>query len=131
MLSVHCLSVLSCLSVCDVHALWPNGLRIKLKLGTQVGLGPDHIALDGNHAFPPQRGTALTQFSVHICCGQMAAWIKMPFGIELGLIPCDFVLDGDPALPSPERGQSPLPNFWPVSIVAKRLHASRCHLVWR
>jgi len=34
--------------------------------------------------------------------------------------------------PSPlsKRGQSPLPNFWPISIVAKRLDAPRCHLVW-
>ena len=25
MLSVRCLSVLACLSICDVRALWPNG----------------------------------------------------------------------------------------------------------
>jgi len=30
---------------------------------------------------------------------------------------------------SPERGRSPLPNFRPISIVDKRMHASRCHLV--
>jgi len=58
----------------------------------------------------PQRGTAATQFSAHICCGQMAAWIKMPLGMELGLSPGDFVLDGDPALPSPKRGRAP-PRF--------------------
>ena len=28
-------------------------------------------------------------------------------------------------------GPSPLPNFWLISIVANRLDASRCHLVWR
>jgi len=95
--------------------------RIKMKLGMQVGLGPGHIVIDGNPAPPPQRGTAPTQFSVHICCGQMAAWIKMPLDVELGLSPGNFVL----------RGQSPLPNFRPISIVAKRLYASRCHLVWR
>ena len=44
----------------------------------------------------PQRGTAATQFSAHICYGQMAAWIKMSLGMELGLSPGDFVLDGDP-----------------------------------
>ena len=32
--------------------------------------------------------------------------------------------------PSPKKGRSPLPNFWPISIVVKRLDASRCHLVW-
>ena len=37
---------------------------------------------------------------------------------------CGFVvLDGDQA-PSPKRGPSPLPNFRPISIVAKRLDAS-------
>jgi len=32
--------------------------------------------------------------------------------------------------PFPKKGRSPLPNFRPISIVAKRLDASRCHLVW-
>ena len=48
-------------------------------------------------------------------------------GMELGLSPGDLaVLDGDLA-PSPKKGQSPLSNFRPISIVAKRLHASGCH----
>jgi len=134
MLSVRCLSVLSaCLSVLSVmfiHCGQTVGW-IKMKLGVQVGLGPDHIVLDGDPAPVPQRGTTPTQFSAHICCGQVAAWIKMPLGVELGLSPGDFVLDGDPALPSPKRGRALLPNFRRISIVAKRLHASRCHLVWR
>jgi len=47
-------------------------------------------------------------FSVHpICCGQMAAWIKMSLGMELGLCPGDFVLDGDPVALSPKRGRTP------------------------
>jgi len=46
------------------------------------------------------------QFSAHISCGQMAAWIKMTLGMELGLGPGDFVLDGEPALP-PQRGTDP------------------------
>ena len=61
----------------------------------------------------------------------MAAWIKMPLGMELGLSPGDFVLDRDSALPFPKRWKSPLPNFRPISIMAKRLDASRCNLVWR
>ena len=47
----------------------------------------------------------------------MSAWIKMPLGMELGLSPGDFVLDGDP-LYLHKKGQSPLPNFWPTSVVA-------------
>ena len=61
----------------------------------------------------------------------MAGWIKMPPGTELGLHPIDIVLDADPAAPSPKRGQSPPPNFRPMSIVAQRLQGSTCHLAWR
>ena len=73
-----------------------------MKLGMQVGLGPGHIVLDGDPVPPPQRGTD-PQFSALICCGQMAAWIKMPLATEVGLGQGDFVLDGDPATP-PKRG---------------------------
>jgi len=58
---------------------------------------------------------------------QAAEWIKMPFGMEVGLGPSDIiVLDGDWA-PLPKKGC----RVWPISIVAKLLDASRCHLVWR
>jgi len=59
---------------------------------------------------PPPKG-GKPQFLAHICCGQMAAGIKMPLGMEVGLGPGDFVLDGDPAPPSPKRGRSPSPQF--------------------
>jgi len=42
--------------------------RIKMKLGTQVGLGLGHIVLDGDPAPPPPTGHS-PQFSAHICCG--------------------------------------------------------------
>jgi len=89
-----------------------------MKLGTQVGFGPGHIVLDGDTASPPPKGHSPTQFSAHICCGQMSAWIKMPLGMELGLSPGDFVLDGDP-LYLHKKGQSPPPQcfgpflLWP------------------
>jgi len=98
-----------------------------VKLGRQVGLGPGHIVLGGDPAPLPQRGIAPSQFSAHICCGQMAAWIKMSLGMELGLGPGDFVLDGDPAS-LPKRGQI----FDPcLIIVAKRLDGSIWYLAWR
>jgi len=53
--------------------------------------------------------------------------INMPLGTELGLSLNGTVLHGDPA-PS-EKGTTP--NFWPMTIVAKRLYASVCHLVRR
>ena len=49
---------------------------IRMPLGMQVGLGPGHIVLDGDPALPPPKGHS-PQFWAHICCGQMAAWIKM------------------------------------------------------
>ena len=102
-----------------------------MKLGMEVGLGPGHIVLDGDPAPPPPKGHSLPQFSAHICCGQMAAWIKMPLGKELGLGPGDFVLDGDPA-PLPKKGAKPPPKKnRPMFIVAKRLDISRWYLTWR
>jgi len=80
-----------------------------MKLGMRVGIGPVHIVLDGNPAPLTQRGTA-QQFSAHICCGQMAGWMKMPLGIEDGLGPGHIVLAWDPA--PPEKGHSP-PLFGP------------------
>ena len=77
-----------------------------MKLGLQVGVGPGHIVLDGDPApsLPvPQRAQS-PQFSAHICCGQMAGWIKMPLGGKIGLDPSDIVLNGDPASAPPKRG---------------------------
>jgi len=101
--------VLSCLSVtlvyCDQMVGW-----IKMKLGTQVGLGPGHIVLDGDPAsLPPKGHSPRHQFLPHTCCGQMAGWIKMPLGTKVGLGPSDIVLDGDPAS-SPKMGHAP-PQF--------------------
>ena len=85
------LSVLSCLSVTLVYCGQMVAM-IKMKLGVQIGLCPDHIVLDGD---PAPKGIHL-QFSAHVCCGQTAGWIKMPLGMEVGLVPGDFVLDRDP-----------------------------------
>ena len=80
-------------------------------------------------SFPLQkRGTAAPHFSAHVYCGQMAGWIKMPFGTEAGLGPGHTVLDGDAA---PPQKTGTAPNFWPMSVVAKRLDGSRYHLVQR
>jgi len=65
----------------------------------------------------------------HVCCAQMAAWIKMPLGLEVGLGPGHIVLDGDPT-PLPQKGGT-APNFQPMFVVATWLDGSRCHLVGR
>jgi len=56
--------------------------------------------------------------------------MKLILGKDAGLSPDYFVLDGDP-VPFPQKGAEPPPKFRPVSIVPKRLDASRCHSVWR
>jgi len=48
----------------------------------------------------------------------------MPLGMEVGLSSGDFVLDEDPAL-LPNKETDPLPNFRPMSILAKWLDGSR------
>jgi len=50
----------------------------------------------------------------------------MNLGMQVGLGHGHIVLDGDTA-PLPKKGTAP--NFRPMSIVAKWLDGSRCHLV--
>jgi len=87
------------------------------------------IVLDGDTAPPPLKVHS-PKFSANVRCGQTAGWTMMPFGMEVGLGPGGFVFDGDPAT-SRKKGTLSPPNFWPMSIVAKRLDGSRCHLVRR
>jgi len=70
-----------------------------MPLGREVGLGPGDIVIDGEPAPHPQKGHSTPPFSAHVCCGQMAGWIKMPLGTKVGLGPGHIVLDGDPAFP--------------------------------
>jgi len=48
---------------------------IKMKLGTEVGLGPSHIVLDGDPA-PPKRHSPLGFQLISVVA--KAGWIKMP-----------------------------------------------------
>jgi len=87
-----------------------------LHRGMKVGLGPGHIALDGDPA-PPPKGAQPSQFSAHVCCGETAGWIKMLLDRTVGLGPRHIVLDGNPA--PPKRDTAPIfgscllwPNGW-------------------
>ena len=102
----------------DQDATWYGGRPQPRRL--YVRWGPSPLPKKGAE-FPPQ-------FSAHFYCGQTAACMKMPLGTELGLGPGNFLLDGDPAPPPPKGHRSP--NFRPISVAAKWLHGSRCHLVW-
>jgi len=108
-----------------------------MPLGMELCLGPGDFVLDGDPAPPPQKGGEAPRFSAQVYCQNV---LMDQDGTWRGgrPRPGDFVLDGDPA-PNPKKGRSPQSQkgaepptqFWPISIVAKGLDASRCHLVWR
>jgi len=104
----------------------------KMVLGMEVGLSPgDLVVLDGAQPLPKKGAEPPPQFF-----GPFLLWPN-------GWMHQDATWHGGRPQPrrpcgvrwrpshSPKRGQSPLPNFWPISIVAKRLDALTCHLARR
>ena len=87
--------------------------RIKMKLGVHVGAQPPPLIF-GPYLLRPNG-----------CMDQDATW----YGGRPR--PRQLCVRGGPRSTLPKKGQSSLPNFRPISVVVKRLHASRCHLVWR
>ena len=79
---------------------------IKMPLGTEVGLGPGDMVLDGKKAPPPIKEAQQPPNFRPMYCGQTAGWIKMPLGTEVSLGPGYIVLDGDPAPPA-KKGTAP------------------------
>ena len=73
------------------------------------------------------RRLSVCLFVMFVHCGHTEGRIKTKLGMHVGLGPGHIVLDGEPA-PSPPKGHSP--NFRLISVAAKWLHGSRCHLVW-
>ena len=87
-----------------------------MPLGSEVGLGPGGIVLDGDPAPPPQKGgDRAPQFSAHVCCGQTAVWIKMSLGTEVALGLREIVFDVDPATPI-KRAHPPYLIFGPCLL---------------
>jgi len=109
------------LSAATDAVLCPNGLMDQDETWHAGRPRPGHILLDGDPVPLPKGHTP--QFSAHMCCGQIAGWIKIPLGMKVDFGLCDFVLHGDPGLPPQKRGGAF--NFQPISIVAKRLYGSR------
>ena len=99
MLSVHCLSVTL------VYCGQTVGL-IKMKLGTEVGLIPGHIVLDGELA-PPKKGhSPLPIFGP--CLLWPNGWIDQDAtSYEGRRQPRRHCVRWGTSSPSPERGQSP------------------------
>jgi len=97
-----------------------------VQIGTPVLGGPFVKRTNGSSYPIGQLSVCLSCLSVTLVyCGQTVGWIKMPLGMEVGLDPRHIALDGDPA-PS-KMGHRP--NFRPMTVVAKRLDGSKCHLV--
>jgi len=93
------------------------------------------MALNGQCADVPLRNNSLTltvclscPFCNVVYCGHTVGRIKMKLDVQVGLVPGHIVLHGDPG-PPPPKGHSP--NFRSISVVAKRLDGSICHLVRR
>jgi len=112
--------VLSC-PVCDIGVLWPNSWMDQDETWQGGRPRPWPHCVRWEPSSPTANGNS-PQLLAHVCCGQMAGWIKMPLCIEVGLNPGDFVLNENPA---------PLPKKGPMSVVAKCLDGSRIYLVWR
>ena len=63
-----------------------------------------------------------------VYCGQTVEWIKVKLGMQVGLGPGHIhCVRCGPRSPSPKGAQPP--NYRPISVVAKWLYRSRCHLV--
>jgi len=87
-----------------------------MPLGTELGLAQTTLCYMETHS---------PHFLAHVYCGQTAGWINMPLGTQVGVGPGHIVLDGDPSPTAPlKKVCIALPNFRPLSIVAKRLPIS-------
>ena len=92
---------------------------IKIPLGMEVGLSPEDFVLDGDPAPSPKKGVEPPVFDP--CLLWPNGWMDQD-GTWHGHRPQPrrlCVRWG--SSPSPKMGQSPFPNFRPISIVAKRL----------
>ena len=86
------------------------------------------FVLDGDSAPPPPKGGGPQIFGP--CLLWPNGWVDQD-GTWHGRRPQPrrLCLRWGPSAPPSKGGGAPLPNFRPISIVAKRLHASKCHLV--
>jgi len=110
MLSDRCLSSLSvCLSVCNVGVLWPNGSTDQDETWHAGRPRPWPHCIRWGPSSPSPKGHN-PQFSAHIRCGQMAAYIKILLGMEVGFGPGRLCVRWGPRSPSPKRGRSPPPK---------------------
>jgi len=95
---------------------------IEMPLGMEVGLSPGNFFLDGDPA-PPKRGHSPQIFGP--CLSWPNRWIDQDATWYEGRPwPRRLCVRWGPISPHQKGGHSPPPNFWPMSIVTKRLDAS-------
>jgi len=103
---------------------------IKMPLRMEVGLSPGDFVLDEDQPPLPKKGGDPKILDPCLLCpngcmDQDATW----YGGRPR--PRRHCVRWGPNCRSPKRGRSLLPNFRPMSILAKRLDGSRWHLTWR
>ena len=110
---------------------------IKMPLGMDVGLIPGDFVFDGDPVSLPKKGAPPlpkkgggTPQIFGPCLFWPSGWMDQDATLHEGRSqPRRLSVRWGPSPHSPKRGPSTLPIFRPISIVAKRLHASKCHLV--
>ena len=113
MLSYRCLYV--CMSVLsyDVGVLWPNGCMDEDETCHASRPRPWPHCVRWEPSSPASKGHC-PQFLAHICCGQMAVWIKM--ALRGGPRSRQHCARWGPSSSSPNRGHSPPPIFGPFLL---------------
>jgi len=116
-----CCPVLPVLSVCDVGVLWPNGWMDQDETWHAGRPWPWPHCVRCIPSCPSPKREQSPQLSAHICCGQMAGWIKMPLAMEIASAQATLCWMGTQfPLPLLQRGsRSPIfgpcilwPNGW-------------------
>ena len=122
--------VRSCLSVCDVCALWPNGWTDLDETWHAGRPRPwPHSVRWGPSPRPPKRGGAPYPIFDPFLFWPNGSMHQNTTWYGCGPQSRGLCVRWRPSPPFPTKGAEPPPNFWPISIVPKRLDASRCHSV--
>ena len=93
-----------------------------MSLGEEVGLGPGHIVLDADPAFPTPKGAQKSSNfqPMSIVAKRMDYSIKMQLGTKVGLGSGHIMSDGD--LASPQKKGGTALTFWRMSIAVSYTH---------
>ena len=102
-----------------------------MALGMEVG--PGDFVLDEDPVPLPKKGAEPPSPIFGPCLLWPNSWRDQDaLGMEVGLGPGrPHCARWGPSSPPKKRGGALLPNFLFISVVVKRLDASRFHLVWR